>query len=156
MYFDTNPFLVHSTPDSRLEYWKELRKKIANMPDRDALDLLAEYWAMVPLSNFSYNPEQPDLWPTPWEMVYRGDWCADMVPVGMEATLRLSGWDATRLSIVAFRDYDISQEITVLKIDDTYALNYTVGKVIEWPTTEKIITAIWSYKDRSYVSQTTK
>ncbi len=151
-YFEYNPFIVYNSPDERLEQWKSVRKQISEIDDRQAMELVAEYWGYVPLSNFSYNPEIAEDWPTPWEMVYRGDWCKHLVAVGMEATLRLAGWDASRLQIVAFRDYDISDELTVLKIDDKWALNYNIGKVINWPDTEQIITNIWQYKGRGYVS----
>lgn len=149
-YFDVNPFIIHSTPDTRLSFWKGLRNTLVDNPD--ALDILAEYWGLVPLGNSHMQIDDPTTWGTPWEMIHNGNWDRHMVAVGMEMTLRLSGWDASRLKIVSFRDYDISDEVTVLKIDNTYALNYNVGQVINWPNSEKIITDSWQFDGREYVS----
>ena len=151
-YFEINPFIVFNTPQGRLDNWKALRHKITELNDRDAMEMVAEYWGLAPLSNFSYNPEAPEYWPSPWEMVSHGDWCRYIVAVGMEFTFRLAGWAPERMEIVFFRDYDISEEVMVLKIDGQYALNYSIGKVVDWPQTEKIITGKWQYKGRSYVS----
>lgn len=148
-----NRFILLNSGQDRLESWKELRRSITGIPDMDALRIVAEYWADAPLSNFSYNPESPDDWPTAWEMVSRGDWCRQMLAVAMEMTLRLAGWDAARLKLIYLRDYDISEEVMVLKIDDTIALNYSMGEVIEYPKTEQIITGIWQYDNKKYVSR---
>ena len=149
-YFDINPFVIFNSPQGRLTNWKALRQKIAELSDDEAMAIVAEYWAHAPMSNFSYNPDDCESWPSPWEMVSAGDWCPQMVAVAMEFSLRLSGWEANRLELVAFRDYDISQEVMVLKIDDKYALNYSIGKVEGWPDTKKIITGKWSFQGRSY------
>ena len=155
-YFDINPFIVFNTPDGRVSNWKALRKKIAELPDDEAVAMLVEYWSLAPLSAYSYNPESPADWPSPWEMVHRGEWCRQMIAVAMEFTLRLAGWDENRLELIAFRDYDISEEVMVLKIDDALTLNYSVGQVVGWPDSEKIITGKWRFKGRGYVSQPAK
>ena len=153
MYFDNNPFVVHSSPDDRLAFWKTIRQQIAALPDKDALALVAEYWGNAPLDSFSYNPENPVEWPSPWELISRGTVCRNIVAVAMEQILRLSGWDASRLKLIFLRDYDISEELLVLKIDDKYCLNYSVGEVIEYPNTEQIITHVWQYDHKEYVSR---
>ena len=143
-----NPFLL--SPNERLEDWKRLRKEIANADDGQALRLVAEYWGKAPLSVYSYDPEQPDEWPSPWEMVSDGEWSRSTVAIGMEFTLRLAGWDAGRLKLVYFRDYDISEELMILKIDDTLALNYTLNEVVEYPQTNKVILGSWAFRDKKY------
>ena len=150
MYFKSNPFITHNTSKDRLRIWKELRRDIGVLPDMEAMMMVAEYWSYAPLSNFSYNVEDPGSWPTPWEMVSAGDWCHHMIPMAMEATLRLSGWDEQRLTIISMRDYDLSEELTVLKIDDSYALNYTRGNVVKWPNTEQIITGAIAHRGKKY------
>jgi hypothetical protein len=148
-----NPFVSLSSGQDRLASWKELRHSITDLPEAEALSAVAEYWGQCPLSNFSYNPESPEDWLPAWEMISRGDWCRQMVAVAMEMTLRLAGWDASRLKLVYLRDYSISEELLILKIDGDYALNYIVGQVVEYPKTEQIITGIWQFDRRDYVSR---
>ncbi len=83
-------------------------------------------------------------------MISHGDWCRRMIAVAMEMTLRIAGWDTSRLKIVAFRDYDISEELLVLKIDDQWALNYSIGEVVPYPETHQVVTAIWQFQGRNY------
>ncbi len=148
-----NPFISLNSGDDRLASWKELRRSLADLDEADALARVAEYWGCAPVSNFSYNPEMPEDWPSAWEMVSRGEWCRNMLAVAIEFTLRLAGWDASRLKLIYLRDYDISEELLILKIDDKYALNYSVGQVVDYPQTEQVITGIWQFDHKDYVSR---
>lgn len=150
MSFEVEPIVIFSSPEARLQNWKELRQRLAELDDQSAMELVADYWSKVPLSAFSYNPETPEEWLTPWEMVHKGDWCPLMLAVAMEMTLRLSGWDSSRMELVYFRDYDISEEVFVLKIDGKFALNYSVGKVVEFPKTKQVLLGSWQFQGRSY------
>ena len=154
MYFDNNPFVINTSSESRLSHWKTIRKTIADLPERDALRVVAEYWSYAPLVQHSYDPENPSEWPTPWEMVSRGKMCRDFVALAMEQTLRLAGWDYSRMKLVYLRDYDISEELMLLNIDGMFALNYKVGEVIEYPRTEQIITHVWQFNGKEYVETT--
>ena len=128
-----NPFLMR--PDERTASWKALREEVRLLDDAAALKLVSEYWAKAPVSKMAYDPEDHASWPSPWEMVHAGDWCPSSIAIGMEFTLRLGGWDASRLKLVLIRDYDISEQIMVLKIDESLVLNYSVGYVEEYPKT---------------------
>ncbi len=77
----------------------------------------------------AYDPEAPETWPGPWEMISEGDWCPYSVAIGMEFTMRLAGISADRMEILHIRDYDISCEMFVLKIDESLVMNYSVGIV---------------------------
>jgi len=136
-----NPFLL--TPKNRLENWKSLRGLLPTLSEQEQLKKVACYWAQAPLSKFAYDPERPDTWPTPWEMIYEGDWCKMSVAIGMEFTLRLSGWAPDRLNLVLIKDYDRSDLFFILKIDDKFVLNYDYEKVSEYPdTNHEVITTI--------------
>ena len=149
-FFDVNPFILYSSSSDRLKHWKELRHELSTLDDQNAMAMVAEYWSYAPLSNFSYNPEAPEEWPTPWEMVSRGQWCRLMLAAAMEFTLRLSGWDSDRMKLIYFRDYNISEEVFVLKIDDRYALNYSNREVVDYPDTEQVVMGCWQFIDKNY------
>jgi hypothetical protein len=149
----SNPFIVLNSGQDRLDSWKELRQTISTLDEASALNAVADYWGNAPLDTISYNPEDPSEWPSPWEMVSRGDWCRNMVAVAMEFTLRLAGWSPDRLTLLYLRDYDISEELLILKIDGEYALNYSIGQVVEYPKTKQVITGIWQFDRRQYVAR---
>ena len=92
-------------PDARLAHWKNFRNSLSGMAEIDQLAAVAEYWKWPPLKSVSCDPEALDLLPTPWEMMSANDWCRNSVAIGMDFTLRLSGWDSSRMLIKMMRDY---------------------------------------------------
>lgn len=145
-----NPFLL--PPKERLADWKQLRTTVAQLSDDEAMALVASYWSQAPLSKMAYDPEFPDQWMSPWEMVNSGEWCPYSRAIGMDFTLRLAGWDISRLKLILMRDYTISEQLMVLKIDDTYALNYSNGMVVEYPNTDQTILVTWQFDGKNYQS----
>lgn len=146
----SNPFVELSSSGDRIASWKQVRKMIEGLEDIEALEIVAEYWSYALLSSYSYPIDDIENWPSEWELVGSGNWCRDSVAVAMETTLRLAGWDASRLTIQYIRDYEISEEILILKIDDQYALNYKVGKVSQYPKSSVIVTGIWQHAGKKY------
>lgn len=143
-----NPFLL--SPQQLLNDWKTFRTSLAAMPEMDQLNAVATYWAKAPIKTMAYDPEALDTYPTPWEMIGENDWCRNSVAIGMEFTLRLSGWATDRLRIKMMRDYDISDQKLVVEIDGKHLLNYDYGTVSEIPSTRFDILQTWAFKGRNY------
>jgi hypothetical protein len=143
-----NPFIL--SPTDRLAHWKSFRKTLPRFPEAEQMKQVVEYWALPPLMTFAYDPEVPNSWGTPWEMIDEGNWCRNSVAIGMEFTLRLSGWDAKRLKLRYWKDYDISDLILVLQIDDKWLLNYSYRSVVELPNTRHDIICEWQFSDDIY------
>lgn len=144
-----NPFVL--SPQDRLEHWKQFRRSLSNLSHEAQLKSVAEYWALAPLSRMAYDVEQPDTWPTPWEMISEGNWCRNSVAIGMEFTLRLGGIDASRLHLANIRDYDLSDQTMVVIIDDLKVLNYTYSEVVNYPNTRHDIVGRWRFSGKFYL-----
>lgn len=106
------------------------------------------------MMKMAYDFEDCSEWPSPWEMIAAKDWCPYSVAIGMEFTLRLAGWDKSRLLLMAIRDYDISEQRMILKIDDSIALNYSVGMVEEFPKTNYDVLATFQNNGKRYFATT--
>ena len=143
-----NPFIL--SPEDRLDHWKKFRSSLVDLSEEDKLTRVAEYWALAPLSKLAYDIERPDNWPTPWEMITNGDWCRNSVAIGMEFTLRLSGFPAERMELTLIRDWDISEVILVLNIDQKTVLNYTYDSVDLYPTTRHDVVGRWQFCGKLY------
>lgn len=141
-----NPFLM--SPDERLEDWKEFRESLKEHTDDKALQMVADYWKQAPLMKMVIDIEDPSQWGSPWEMIHKGDWCPYSVALGMEFTLRLSGWDKERFELLVIRDYDISEQKMILKIDESLIINYTAGKVEEYPNTKHDVLSSYIYNGK--------
>jgi hypothetical protein len=144
-----NPFIL--SPRDRLVHWKEFRKGLSAMPEEEQLVRTAEYWALAPLASFTHDTEHPESWPSPWEMISDGEWCRNSVAIGMEFTLRLSGWDPARLLLADLRDYDISDQYFVLIIDGRKVMNYTYAEVVDFPSTKHDVIGRWRFSGKFYV-----
>jgi hypothetical protein len=145
-----NPFMF--AQGERLSDWKALRASLPAMSEEDQLLKIAQYWGRAPLMKCAYDSYKIEEWPGPWEMVIAGDWCRDSVAAGMEFTLRLSGWSADRLSLVMIRDYDISDQMLVLKIDNEKVLNYSIDEVVDNPSTKHAVMFQYRFNGRGYSS----
>lgn len=144
-----NPFVL--SPQDRLDHWKQFRKTLGKYSEEDQLKMVADYWALAPLARTVYDLEHPDTIASPWEMISDGDWCRNSVAIGMEFTLRLSGWDAARLELVNLRDYDLSEQMVVVIIDDRKVLNYTYSEVVDYPKSKHDVVGRWRFNGKFYI-----
>lgn len=143
-----NPFLLQ--PQERLADWKQFRKSLSSLPETEQMERVARYFALAPLVKFAYDPDDLAHWPTPWDMIADGQWDTNALAVGMEATLRLAGFDPSRLLVLNRKDYDISDQRLVLQIDGKWLLNYDYAMVVEVPDTRCDILEAWRFDGKSY------
>ena len=116
----------------------------------EQLQSVAQYWGQAPLSTMAYDPEMLETYPTPWEMISENDWCRNSVAIGMEFTLRLAGWDSSRLKIRMIRDYDISDQKLIVEIDEQKWLNYDYNCVAAIPSTRFEYLETWGFNGKIY------
>jgi hypothetical protein len=146
-----NPFFL--TPEERVDHWKKFRNSLVDFPEETQMRMVCHYWADAPIMKCAYDSDHLEEWPGPWEMVMSGDWCRDSVAAGMEFTLRLAGWSADRMRLVMIRDYDISEQMLALKIDNKLLLNYSIGEVVTYPTTNHDVLVEFLYNGRGYTTK---
>lgn len=144
-----NPFLLG--PRERMSDWKQLREGLKGLSEADQVRAVAHYWGKAPLVRFAYDAEDAKSWPTMWEMINENTWCRNSVAIGMEQTLRLSGWDPKRLKLVFVKDHDLSDMMMVCQIDDGTWLNYEHDTVSPIPETRREIMVCWQWSGRAYV-----
>jgi hypothetical protein len=145
-----NPFLLN--PRERLANWKQLRESLKGMPESESLTSVTKHWSQAPLSRFAYDAEDATSWPTIWEMISDNDWCRNSIAIGMEQTLRLSGWDAKRIKLVLIKDYDLSDMMLVVQVDDRLWLNYEHATVVDIPSTRHDALVCWQFNGKTYAS----
>jgi hypothetical protein len=143
-----NPFLL--TPPERLDHWAAFRDELRNFDDATRIQKVADYFTKAPLSNFAYDVTSPDTWPTPWEMIAANDWCRQSIAIGMEATLRLSGFDPSRLTLMAFGTEECDRNL-ILKIDRQTTLNYIWGQPSYQLPDVLFVHGLWRHTGRKYV-----
>jgi hypothetical protein len=143
-----NPFLM--SPQERLTDWKRFRESLRTLDEINQLSAVAKYWAQAPLMGLAHDIEFSEKLPSPWEMISEGNWCRNSIAIGMEFTLRLAGWNSSRLNLHMLRDWDLSEVILILIIDESKTLNYNYGEVTEYPNSRHDVTGSWSFSGKLY------
>lgn len=128
-----NPFLLG--PRQLNQSWRDLRASLtADLSDTDHLNLVAKFWSMAPLSSPFTDWDNPQSWPTAWELINDNDFDSSLVALAMEYTLLLAAdkrWTEARLELRLITFVDRSRQDLILSADKNFMLNYSHGKVIE-------------------------
>lgn len=146
-----NPFLL--PPKQRLAHWTAFRRGLANLPDAERLGRVATYFTQAPLMTIAYDPERPETWPSPWEMISKGDWCRSSIAIGMEMTLRVGGMDPERTELRMVIAPEIEAQRLLLLVDRCWTLNYLWGYVTDDLGPHRVL-GRWRHRGRAYHSIT--
>ena len=71
----------------RIVRWRDFRKTLNSMPFEQAVRASAEFWQGCPFAPYYLDPDRPDLWPTPWELISENYYCDLAKSLGMLYTL---------------------------------------------------------------------
>jgi hypothetical protein len=74
----------------RLSRWREFRKVIGTMPIEQAIAETAEFWRSCPFTPFYLEADQPNTWPSPWQLIDENYYCDIAKCLGIVYTLLLS------------------------------------------------------------------
>lgn len=127
-------------PDERIRDWREIRDSlISDQTDQEQLLLVLNYWQQFPTVSYFLNPDEPETWPSPWEIIYKGDLCNSSYAYMMEQTLLLgdSRWSPDRFQLLYIDDKEKSMATIILVVDDKYVLNYSQNEIINFDIIKK-------------------
>lgn len=75
------------TPSERVVRWRDFRKTLDHLPLEQAIKAVAEFWHGCPFAPYYLDPEKPEEWPTPWELISENYYCDLAKALGMLYTL---------------------------------------------------------------------
>jgi hypothetical protein len=78
-----------STSD-RLGYWKQFRTEIDSMTLHEAIIATNELWQSCPFIPYYLEPDKPEEWPDPWQLITENYYCDIAKVLGIVYTLHLS------------------------------------------------------------------
>ena len=122
------------SPSERLQDWRKFRETLdifdSSWPPAE--DRVIEWWSTMPFSNRAIDIYDSKQWPTPWELVYYGDYCKSSISLGIAYTLCLIGNDwRKRIKLLLIDDNGLDIFLSVL-LDDKYLINYNYKEIIEF------------------------
>jgi hypothetical protein len=112
--------------EERLRLWKKLRDSIAGISIEEQLLEIAKFCFNIPYGTRTIDYYTPDSWPTPWEVLFYGEFCTSSISLLMFYTLQLlENSPDVELYLI-----DDSEDVYLLPvINNHFVLNYELGKV---------------------------
>ncbi len=126
---ENNLQVWYGSTTEKILAWRELRTNAVNATIETVIELVNGWWTYSPWVKKTMDPYKPETWPTPWDMINRGEFCRSAIALGQAYTLWLCApANAVELWLVNnFSEKDIH---LVVVIDEKTVLNYTLGQVM--------------------------
>ena len=142
-------YLLSST--ARIRHWRDFRKTFnEDQSDEEQLLETANYWQEFPIhAHYIIDVDRPKRWPTPWELLHKGDFCTNSLAYMMEQTLLLADerWTKDRFQLMFIDNKTLSAMAMILVVDNKYVLNYSQNQIFNFDFIEK--TCIIQYRYRA-------
>ena len=125
--------------NERISQWRDFRKTLSSLTLNRALESTVDFWQSCPHHPFYLDPERPDDWPTPWQLIADNYYCDLAKALGMLYTVYLTCRDQIKEAEIRVY-YDPESRYTYnLAIFDQgkYVLNFIDGKVVNISSVNK-------------------
>ena len=114
----------------RIARWRAFRIEIGGMPLERAIQYTAEFWQNCPHSPYYLDPNDPESWPTAWDLITENYYCDLAKCLGMLYTLYLSN-HRTDMEIRIYNDPSTTDLYNLVWIDKgKYVVNYVHDEVV--------------------------
>jgi hypothetical protein len=118
----------YKTTTEKILAWRDLRQQTKEKTTNEIIDLVNEWWTYTPWVRKTIDPYKPESWPTPWDMLSRGEFCRSAIALGQAYTLWLCSPD-TQIELWLVNNFSEKDIHLVVVIDEKTVLNYTLGQV---------------------------
>ena len=125
-----NQSLEHWFTDkqTRLAEWRSWRDSLSAIDYQSTIEKIAVWWKFVPLINKAIDPWREETWPTPWELIGRGEFCVNAQGLGIFYTMCLMNLDC-QLKLAQIRSQDETRLLVLAS--GNKLLNYYDGLVTD-------------------------
>jgi hypothetical protein len=119
----------YGTTTEKILAWRELRTKLLDKTHEELIEEVDQWWTFTLWVRKTIDPYKPETWPTPWDMINKGEFCRSALALGQAYTLWMCCPQLnTELWLVNnFSEKDVH---LVVVIDEKTVLNYTLGHVL--------------------------
>ena len=119
----------YGTTTEKILAWRELRTKLADKTPEEIIEEVDQWWTFTPWVRKTIDPYKPDTWPTPWDMINKGEFCRSAIALGQAYTLWMC---CPKLNVELWLVNNFSEKDVhlVVVIDQIHVLNYTMGQAL--------------------------
>lgn len=119
----------YKSTSEKILAWRNLRENLKDKNQEEIINEVNNWWTFTPWVKKTIDPFKPETWPTPWDMINKGEFCRSAIALGQAYTLWMSCPEMfTELWLVNnFSEKDVH---LIAVIDESDVLNYTLGQVL--------------------------
>jgi hypothetical protein len=125
--YDTT--LWYGTTSEKILAWRKLRANLAGLDLTESIHSVMSWWTYAPWVRKTIDPYDSQHWPTPWELINRGEFCRSAIALGQAYTLWMC-MPELPVAIELINNFSEKDIHLVVVIDEKYLLNYTLGQVL--------------------------
>lgn len=121
-----------SEVSERLVHWRTFRLSIGGMPLEQAVHETSQLWQNCPHKPYYLDPNDPESWPSAWELITENYYCDLAKALGMIYTIAYSahGHDLP-MEIHVYNDAVTGYEYNLAVFDDgKYVINLLDGETV--------------------------
>jgi hypothetical protein len=116
----------------RIARWRAFRIEIGGMPLERAIQRTAEFWQNCPHSPYYLDPNDPESWPTAWDLITENYYCDLAKALGMLYTISFSAHGlALPMELAIYTDPETKYDYNLsVFAQGKYVINFMDGEVV--------------------------
>lgn len=119
----------YGTTTEKILAWRKFREEVKDKTLDEVIETVDLWWTYAPWVKKTMDPFKPDTWPTPWDMLNRGEFCRSAIALGQAYTLWLC-FPSASVELWLVNNFSEQDIHLVVVIDEKTVLNYTLGHVL--------------------------
>lgn len=126
---ENNLQIWYASTTEKILAWRELRNTALQNSVEATIASVNSWWTYSPWVKKTIDPYKPETWPTPWDMINRGEFCRSAIALGQAYTLWMCAPN-TKVELWLVNNFSEKDVHLVAVIDEKTVLNYTLGQVM--------------------------
>jgi len=118
--------------NARLSAWRKFRQIQENQTIENQIQNTLDLWKLCHLGSTYYDFNEPNEWPTPWELIIQDNYDSFTKALGISWTLiMIKDWKNQNLFLRCYKDIEQSSYYFLVELDDLgLVLNYHFNQSI--------------------------
>lgn len=126
---ENNLQIWYGSTTEKILAWRELRISSQQNSVEATIASVNSWWTYSPWVKKTIDPYKPETWPTPWDMINRGEFCRSAIALGQAYTLWMCTPE-TKVELWLVNNFSEKDVHLVAVINEKTVLNYTLGQVM--------------------------
>lgn len=116
----------------RIARWRAFRLTLGGMTLEKAIQATADFWQNCPHSPYYLDPNDPESWPSAWDLITENYYCDLAKTLGMLYTIAFSAHGHNlSMKICVYNDSETGYEYNLAIFDEgKYVINFIDGEVV--------------------------